>query len=173
VDVGRFKESPLDDGLDIWLTAALHIALQVQRAHQGLKKNKGNTFLIFDEHKRKADALAELLFNPPDWTDEYYKRSRRQPRLDQIIDTAFYAQSHHVGLVQVADLFAFLFRRHAELKDYGQAEDYEGEIEQIGSWVRRISSRLLPQVHRWPKRPKSDSSHWYRDAAPPWLVKLG
>lgn len=138
IDVERFREDSLHEDLDHWMTAALHIALQVQRAHQGLKKRKGSTFLIFDEHQRHADRLAELLFDPPEWTDAYYGRSKHQERLDQVIDTAFYARSHHVGFVQVADLFAFLFRRYAELHDYGVPPAYEDEVERIDGWVERI-----------------------------------
>lgn len=172
IDIARFKESPLSPDIDLWLTGALHIALQVQRRNQGLKKNKGNTFLVFDEQKRKADALADLLFDPPEWTDSYYKRTRRQARLDQIIDTAFYARSHHVGLVQVADLFAFLFRRHAELVQYGYDEEYEGEAERIKGWVRAMSERLIDRTHRWPKRPKGSCAKWYADTAPRAIVDL-
>lgn len=65
------------------MTAALHVALQVQRAHQCLKNRKGATFLVFDENRRTADRLAKLVFNSPDWTDGYYGRARRQDRLDQ------------------------------------------------------------------------------------------
>lgn len=173
IDIEKFKRSPPVQDVDLWLAGALHIALQVQRNHQGLKKNKGNTFLVFDEQKRKADALADLLFDPPEWTDSYYGRSKRQARLDQIIDTAFYARSHHVGLVQVADLFAFLFRRHAELAEYGHEEKYGGEAERIGEWVGMLSQRLIDQGHRWPKRPKGPCAKWYVEAAPTALVELG
>jgi hypothetical protein len=173
IDLERFREDSLHEDLDDWMTAALHIALQVQRAHQGLKKRKGSTFLIFDEHQRHADRLAELLFDPPEWTDAYYGRSKHQERLDQVIDTAFYARSHHVGLVQVADLFAFLFRRYAELHDYGVLPVYENEVERIDGWVERIAGRLLGQPHRWPKRSKDPVSSWYSAAAPRSLVALG
>jgi hypothetical protein len=37
IDLAHFREKPLNESLDAWMTAALHIALQVQRAHQGLK----------------------------------------------------------------------------------------------------------------------------------------
>jgi hypothetical protein len=63
---------------DIWLTGALHIALQIQRAHQGEEKNKGNTFLIFDENKAKIDHLPELLYAPPAWTDCFYEKKKRR-----------------------------------------------------------------------------------------------
>lgn len=59
----------------------------------------------------KADALAELLWSPPEWTDDYYDKKKKQERLDQLVDTAFTVKSHHAGLVQVADIYALVFRR--------------------------------------------------------------
>jgi hypothetical protein len=162
----------LDHSLDAWRTCALHVALQVQRAHQQLPKNKGHTFLVFDENRRGADALAELLFSPPAWTGEYYGRKASDEALDQIIDTAFYARSHHVGLVQVADAFAFVFRRYAELVDYQQAEQYEGEVKTVSGWVETLSTRLIDSTHRCPRRPGNRVAKWYVEACPPSLRSL-
>ena len=171
LDRKTVSESPLH-GLDAWMTSALHIALQVQRSYQARKGNKGHTFLVFDEHKRLADPLAEMLFDPPPWTDEYYQREAKQEALDQIVDSAFYARSHHVGLVQVADLFAFIFRRYSELRDYGAGEAFTGEARRITEWVELISPRLLNRSHRWPKRPTCEVAQWFCDAAPSSLVHL-
>ena len=172
IDIESFKSSPLSNHIDIWSAAALHIALQIQRLHQSLKKNKGNTFLVFDEHKQKADSLAELLFDPPPWSDTFYGKKEKQPRLDQIIDTAFYARSHHVGLVQIADLFAFLFKRHVELSDHGSMEAYQGEAERIREWVLELATRLTKRPSRWPKRSTSECAKWYVDLAPQSLLTL-
>lgn len=65
IDLEKFNDEPLHADLDEWMTGALHIALQVQRAHQRLQKRKGSTFLVFDEHQRHADRLAELLSSRP------------------------------------------------------------------------------------------------------------
>lgn len=173
IDKRRFAAAPLTDDLDSWMTGALHIALQVQRAHQKLKKHKGATFLVFDEHQQHADGLAELLFEPPEWTDGYYDREPTQARLDQVIDTAFYARSHHVGLVQIADLFAFLLRRYSELIDYNDPEAFPGERARMTFWVSQISTRLLPITNRWPKVAHDPTISWYKTTAPPSLVALG
>ncbi len=111
---------------DAWLASAVHVALQVQKANQGNTHNKGVTFLVFDENKAKADALAELLWDPPKWTDDYYGKMKKQECLDQLIDSAFTVKSHHAGLVQVADLFAFIFRRFSEFHDFGSDEEWAG-----------------------------------------------
>lgn len=173
IDKNQFDADPLSADLDGWMTAALHVALQIQYEHQKLKKNKGATFLVFDQHQQHADQLAELLFDPPAWTDAFYGLKASQGRLNQVIDTAFYARSHHVGLVQVADLFAFVFRRYAELVEYEYAEAFEGEITLMEDWVKRVSTRLLPIASRWPKNKSEATGSWYRQAAPGALVALG
>ena len=173
VDLNRWRSSPYGDVKDPWLAVALHTALQIQKANQGMKKGKGVTFLVFDEQKQKSDMLAELLFEPPAWTDDYYDRGKKQAQLDQVLDTAFYAKSHHAGLVQIADLFAFIFRRYVELLDHGANEDYKGESARIASWVDCLSERLLAASHRWPKRPKCDATQWYVEVAPPSLLNRG
>lgn len=175
LDTSRFDESDLRNltGLDIWMSGAVHIALQAQKAHQQISKNKGATFLVFDEHKVKGDAFAELLFDPPGWSDDYHGRGKKQLALDQITDTAFYARSHHVGLVQAADVFAFVFRRYSEVCDYGHDEGYEGERERLTAWVETLGDRLLARSHRWPKRTKSEVAKLIAELAPPSLVDLG
>jgi hypothetical protein len=107
IDIASFKarlpENYPDPLRDLWLAGALHIALQLQKLHQTLKKNKGHTVLIFDENKAKADRLNEVLFAPPAWTETYYEKRKKQAPLDEIIDSAFFTKSHHAGLAQVAD----------------------------------------------------------------------
>jgi hypothetical protein len=158
---------------DEWLAGGLHIALQIQKSHQGKDKNKGHTFLIFDDNKAKADALSDLLWQPPEWTDDYYAKQKKQNRLDQIVDTTFSIKSHHAGLVQVADVFAFIFRRYAEMNDFGKPEEWAGEQALIEDYVATLSSRLLPRGCRWPARQNGASSRWFNSIAPASLMSLG
>ena len=76
-----------------------HIALQVQKVNRSFRNNKGVTFLMFDENKAKADTLAEFLWDPPAWTDDYYGKKKKQEGLDQLIDSAFTVKSHHAELI--------------------------------------------------------------------------
>lgn len=159
---------------NVWLACGLHVALQIQKFHQSKEKNKGNTFLIFDDNKREADTLSDLIFGPPEWTDQYYDRGKKQDRLDQIIDTTFAIRSHQAGLVQVADLFAFILRRHAELSDYGSAEEWPGERMLIEDYTSRLVPRLLPIATRWPRRPGDNACPaWFNSIAPRSLKELG
>lgn len=157
---------------DAWLAGALHIALQVQKAHQTEPGSKGATFLIFDDNKLMADRLSELLWQPPPWTDSFYDRGKKQSRFDQIVDTTFHIKSHHAGLVQVADLFAFIFRRYSELADFNFPEEWKGERALIEHYVGMLSSRLFARRLRWPPRAGGECAAWYNSVAPGSLLAL-
>lgn len=157
---------------DPWLITATHIALQVQKVNQSLGNNKGVTFLIFDENKAKADTVAELLWDPPTWTDDYYSKKKKQERLDQLIDSAFTVKSHHAGLIQVADVFAFIFRRYCELRDFALPEEWVGETQFFEGCVGVLQARLLPRAARWPAKTTSDCAKYYNSLAPASLLKL-
>jgi len=102
---------------DVWLAGASHIALQLQRAYETKAGNKGRTVLVFNDNKRGLSDIADLVYDPPAWTDDYYDRQKKAPALHRLVDTPFAVKSHHVALVQVADIFAAIFLRHSELAD--------------------------------------------------------
>lgn len=174
IDRQAFDDAP-DPGLrkrDPWLAAALHIALQVQKNNQDHAKNKGRTFLIFDENKVGADHLSELLWAPPPWTDDYYARSKKQAALDQLIDSSFSVKSHHAGLVQIADVYAFVFRRWAELVQYALAEEWDGERAYIEELVAMLHPRLISSSARHPKKAPPDSAKWFTSVTPGCIAGL-
>lgn len=174
IDIARFgADLPADypDELkDLWVAGATHIALELQRLHQRLGKNKGHTVLIFDENKMKADRLNAVLFTPPEWTEPYYDKKRKKQPLDQIVDSAFFTKSHHAGLAQVADLFAFVFRRYAELAEYGVKPEYESELADIDALVQCLVPHLIAKSHRWPNHPKNECAATFVNLAPRSLV---
>lgn len=157
----------------IWQAGAFHIALQLQRAHQTKTGNKGRTVLVFDDNKQETSNFSDLIFSPPSWSDDYYDRSPKKPRLDKLIDTPFAVKSHQVGLVQIADVFAAIFRRYADLSDFDREEKYVGEEQHYGDWVKVLSSQLLPCASRWPRRSHSECAKWYSAIAPNSLLELG
>ena len=176
IDVGRFNSdlpAHYPETLkDLWVAGAVHIALQLQRLRQGLDKNKGHTVIIFDENKLKADKLNEVLFGPPEWTEPYYDKTKKHQPLDQIIDSAFFTKSHHAGLAQVADLFAFAFRRYAELTEYEIQPEYPGELVDIQAIVQCLAAHLIARGHRWPKHPKNECAATFVNLAPRSLLDL-
>lgn len=175
IDNDAFASRPFSGGAfdSPWQACALHVALQVQRSQQGKSRNKGHTVLVFDDNKLEASNFIDLLYAPPDWSDDYYGRSSKSPALDQIVDTPFVVKSHHVGLVQLADVFAAVFRRHAELQDLKSAESFPGEAAQVADWVAQLTPRLVSKAHRCPARTTSELAHWLRDVCPASLLLLG
>lgn len=155
---------------DPWLACGLHVALQIQKKYIRTKRNKGKTFLIFDDNKWKADQLSDILIEPPQWTDQYYSTKRVRERLDQIIDTSLAINSRHAGLVQVADIFAYIFRRYAELFGYDRSESWRGEKNLIESSVLMLQQRLL--IRPWLVRPQNESHKWFNRVAPLALRKI-
>jgi len=135
----------------LWRFLALHLALSLQKLHQQIPKNKGNTVLVFDNEERERERYTDLVLNPPAWTDTYYNRGRRQEALDQIIDAPYFADSRDVPLLQVADFMAYFLRRYVEL-DGGDTERYEGERDQIGDWTRQALDRAIPKPAIYPRR---------------------
>lgn len=131
------------------LLAALHIPLQVQRAHQGKGNNKGVTLFVMDKSKIEGK-LADLLSDPPSWSDNYYARRRRAEPFDQLVHTPFFVQSDRLELVQLADLIAFVYRRYVEVQRDG--DSYPGESERLTRWKQKLDTRLLGRSHRLPAR---------------------
>lgn len=164
--------APIELQRGYWLAGMTHLAMQLQKLHQVQPSNKGRTVLLIDDNKQFADNLAEVLWTPPAWTDTFYEKRRKQEQFDQIIDSAFAVKSHHAGLIQIADLFALVFRRYTEMRDYGVAEEWAGERAYVDSLVRTLSGRLAPASSRWPKRPKCACAQWYNGLAPESLFQL-
>ena len=139
-----------------WLAGASHIALQLQRAHQAKAGNKGGTVLLLDDNKRGLSDIADLVNDPPAWTDDYYDRQKKAPALDRLVDTPSRSSPTTLGDVQVADIFAAIFRRHSELADYALKEKYACEQAHVAEWVEQLAPRLLGKAHRWAARTSSD-----------------
>lgn len=157
-------------GLDLWTAGALHIALQIQKTGKSKKNNKGQSVLVFDQQVMRQEALTELLINPPDFTDDYYDRPAKADPFDQVIDTPLFAASHHLPLIQVADVFGYIIRQHIEVSTGHRGERYKCEAEILADWYERLSPRMLDLAARWPKRTKSALAAAYRKSAPDCLA---
>jgi len=128
-----------------WLVSAFHIALVIQLLNKKQKKNKGKTLLIFDEEDTFEEQLRELIFNPPNFSDEFvpFNRKNERYRLNQIIDTAYFVKSHHSTLAQVSDIVAFLFKTYTELQYKYKTESYNGETKKIEKWIDKIKNKFI------------------------------
>lgn len=157
---------------DIWLAGAVHVALQLQRCNQAKQANKGRTVLVFDDNKVGMDSFTDFVYEPAAWTSSYYGLTGKDLPLNQIVDSPFAVKSHHVGLVQIADLFAAIFRHHSELTDFAFPENYPGERAHYAEWVSQLAPRLIGRQHRLPSTSKSECAQWYRDLMPASLAQL-
>jgi hypothetical protein len=170
VDTQRFEmEAEKSDelkGQTIWQAMALHIALSIQRHHQRERNNKGHTVLIFDEAVREKTKYTELLLSPPPWTDEYYGRIKGADPLDQLVDVPHFVDSKHVPLVQVADLLAYLLRRHFELETGVSGPSYDDEQEKVAAWSDKILEQSIPKAHIFPKKGITEATQFFRRLAP-------
>lgn len=150
----------------VWKCLGLHLILGIQKAFQSEKKNKGNTLLIFDEEKREELKFAKLINKPPEWTDDYYRRGRKQERLDQIIDVPYFANSKHVGLIQMADFASFFLRRFVEIKTGAVPAKYREEEQKIGGWIDSLCKRHVSMSASYPKRGRSEAQEFFWSIAP-------
>ena len=176
IDTMSVKELPDDDERkgDLKtdrIAAAFHIVLTLQRAHQKETKNKGHTIFVFDRGKEPVE-LESLFSDPPSWTDSYYDLKRGKQRLDQIIDVPYYARSHRVPLIQLADLICYILRRYSELKDSGSEEAYPGELARYEGWIAKIELRFIGRSQRYLAKGPCDTSKFFTSLAPTSLTKL-
>lgn len=155
-----------------WCAGAFHMLLALQRLHQKQKKNKGHTVFVFDHEVIEQAGITDLVRNPPGWSDGYYDRSKRQDRLDQIIDVPHFANSEHVLLVQLADLIAYLVRRYAELVEGHRDPDYDDEPERLEGWMAQLQGVLIPSAHCYKKNNLSEAQALFVDLASPPIVEL-
>lgn len=152
--------------LTVWSTLALHVALGIQRCHQGESKNKGHTVLVFDEQVKEKNKFTNLILNPPGWTDGYYDKGKKQNPLDQLIDVPHFVDSKKVDLVQVADLYAFILRRHFELEMGYEKPKYDDETEKVGGWAKAILQQTIGNGHIYPRKQPSDAAQVFQTVAP-------
>jgi hypothetical protein len=156
-----------------WCAAAMHCTLQVQKQHQREQKTKGHSLLIFDREVMEETNLTLLIHTTPGWTDTYYGRKKKQTALDQIVDVPFFADSKHILLAQVADLFVYILRTSAEIQDGLVAEKYEGEGAKLQGWSEVIAELAKPRSIRYPAKGRCQAAQLFWDLAPSSIRELG
>lgn len=156
-----------------WCVAAMHCTLQVQKHHQREAKTKGHSVLIFDREVKEEIHLSLLIHKPPEWLDTYYNRDKKQTALDQIVDVPFFADSKHILLVQVADLFAYILRTSSEIQDGLIEEKYKDEGGKMQDWSGRIAKIALPRSSRYPAKGRCQAGQLFWDLAPSPIRELG
>lgn len=156
--------------LDSWDIAAMHLILGVQKNQQKEKKNKGKTIFVFDKVKGEGKLL-DFVREPPEVTEHFYSKKPKESALDQIVDVPFFVDSLHVGFIHLADLFAYIICRFAIISEGIIAEKYEGELNQLKSWMGQKNDPFLPDSMRWPQK-NDDFTKFLRSVAPESLLRM-
>ena len=154
-----------------WCVAASQLLLGIQKNYQGNEKNKGNTVFVFDNASELGEII-DFVVEPPRATDGFYNRKKNQDALDQIIDVPYSADSRHIGLIQVADVFAFILRLYAELTEGLQSEKFDGELQRLRRWIEQMKPLFLSNATRWPAGSKDPCINFFHSVAPPSLLKI-
>jgi Protein of unknown function (DUF3800) len=154
----------------MWCTAAFHLILGLQRQHQPKHKTKGHTVLVFDRNKGEGP-LAQLVSDPPTWSHSFYAppkkiKSTRFVPLNLIVDVPYFADSHRVLLLQVADLLAYVLRCYIELNEGLSAPRYEEEARRLTGWMEQIRQISFPSAARWPSRGRNSCHSLFYSLAP-------
>ncbi|MDP2897075.1 MAG: DUF3800 domain-containing protein [bacterium] len=150
----------------VWKAMGFHVALAMQKNFQGRGKKKGNTIFVFDEEVKEETRFQKLLLKPPVWSDSYYGKQKNQERLSQLVDAPYFADSHNVGLLQVADFLAYFVRRYIEISENAPPEKYKGEAEKVCAWFKKIKARTISYQSMYPKRQRCQTAELFWSLAP-------
>jgi len=170
-ELGKGREPFMRDIRTLWRFMAVHLCLAIQKASQTIRANKGHTLMVFDKEEREAAGVAGFIAAPPEWTDSYYQRSLKKRRLDQIIDVPYFADSRHVGLIQLADCLSFLIRRYLELHEGAHSTRYPGEWSRIGEWVTTVLGQSLGRAMIYPAMGRCPCADLFYRYAPASLTR--
>lgn len=155
-----------------WIAGAFHCILALQRAHQTQPKTKGHTLLIFDNKGHDEVPLSRLVLTPPDWSDTYYSRGKKDTPLNQIVDAPYFADSIHVPMIQVADFLAYFLRRYVELEEKLVPSKYPEEEEKIRMWVGKLGLRCIGYNHIYPVKGRCSTADTFYSYCPSSLRKI-
>ena len=164
------EQSENDDRLQgigsLWRFLGTHLLLSIQRTMKKKKKNKGNTVFIFDNKDVDKTHFTDLIISAPEWTDSYYNKKKNDIRLNQIIDVPHFVDSKHVGLIQLADLFSYIIRRHLEIKENLIPEKFNGEGKSMENWFNQLKACSIRKGDMFPKQKTCKASKLINSLAP-------
>jgi hypothetical protein len=156
-----------------WRAGAFHCVLALQRAHQIYEKPKGHTILVFDNKGHDERPLAELVVNPPTWSETYYSRGKKEAPLNHIVDAPYFADSKQVPMIQVADFLAYFLRRYVELQEKLSPPKYADEEAKIAKWVSTLGARCIGSNHIYPSKGRCAAAEIFYSQCPPSLRRIG
>lgn len=162
----------LVDLKSLWCNMAFHQMLIIQKTFQNQRNNKGNTLFVFDKEVTEEKKFGELVDSPPDWSDKYYKRGKKNEKLDQIVDVPYFGDSEQVNLLQVADIIAYILRLYIEIKSGKSKESFDGELKQLEEMIVKIKTISLSTSSRYPSKGRDEASELFYNYAPEILREI-
>ena len=156
----------------IWRYLGFHLILATQKAHKSLEKTKGHTIFVFDNEYHEQTRFTGLIKSPPEWSDAYYSKSKKEARLGQIVDVPYFGDSTEVPLLQVADFTAFFLRRYAEITDGFTSARYPDELPKVQSWVNLLAQRSVGRSIMYPTKARCPIAEAFFQTAPKSLREL-
>lgn len=154
-----------------WRFLGMHLVLAIQKHAQSESKNKGHTIFIFDNQEKEKVRFADIVVNPPEWSDAYYGRKKKKDQLDQVVDVPYFGDSKDVALIQMADAGAFLFRRYAQIKEGLTRPRYCNEEKRLTEWVDLLRDRAISTTI-YPKKGRQKVDELFFRNAPPSIAML-
>ena len=158
-----------------WQWSAAHIILQVQSKYFKEKNNKGNTLIIFDDHYGELQVLNGV-FNCEELVHYFYQNDltrkkkvlKDDEKLNQVVDILALESSSSI-FVQLADVYAYILRRHVELS-LGSKELYPGDGDFIAKCFDHLKPKIIWKDKYWNNN--NDMSKFYNSFAPDNLKKI-
>lgn len=134
-----------------WRVMGFHLVLAIQKHCRKEPKNKGNTLFVFDNEDREQMRFTDILMRPPEWSGEYYDKTRKEEALGQVVDVPYFGDSKEVALIQLADFIAFFLRRYAEIKEGLVPAKYKDEESRINEWIAAMAKASIGRSFIYPK----------------------
>jgi hypothetical protein len=165
----RRADEIYDELSDEWRFMGFHLILAVQK--EGKKRAKGRTIFVFDNHERDRVKFADLVLNPRTWSHEYYGCGKKEEPLGLIVDVPYFGDSKDIGLIQLADVAAFLLRRYAEVRTGLVRPEYDGEGERLAGWARSLGEMQIG-ARPFPRKGRNDAEDLFWQNAPEPIREL-
>lgn len=155
-----------------WHAASMYLSCILQKNMQKIAGQKGLTVLIMDDNQAGMPALSDAIYAVDPWFDGLYqlrgtKRGKsiwvprtEDNRLEQIVNTAFAIKSDHSSLIQIADVLAYVYRRHLEVLAAG--EGWPGEAD----FISELFDLLETKRKKLGQHPDCDAAAFYKGIVP-------
>ncbi|MBK7937273.1 MAG: DUF3800 domain-containing protein [Lewinellaceae bacterium] len=115
-----------------YLCAAYKILSQLESCQAPKKRNKGKTFVVFDEQNQYQYKIEALIQQP-----------LHIQTFEQIFDTAYFGKSHYSKLIQIADLIAGTIRYYFVRTNVGKTPEDDHWTKRIEGVIQKISPDII------------------------------